>query len=203
MSGFGRSGGYGRSRDEEYSRPPGQTIYVPAGDCGKIIGRGGSKIRELQENTGCKITVSRDDEGNGKRRVDLSGPDDAIDNAREEINQLLEAGGDDRGGRRQTYGSGGGSYGGGGYGSGGGGNGYGGGSGGGSKEVMTIDSSFVGRIIGKGGSRIRELQDETGCRINVSRDGGNYGQTEVELVGGRQAIQHAKERIEEITTQVY
>eukprot|EP00745_Piridium_sociabile_P014797 TRINITY_DN21806_c1_g1_i1.p1 TRINITY_DN21806_c1_g1~~TRINITY_DN21806_c1_g1_i1.p1 ORF type:complete len:228 (+),score=44.67 TRINITY_DN21806_c1_g1_i1:75-686(+) len=203
MSGFGNRSA-GRSRDGDY----GSTSYemlVKAGDCGKIIGRGGSKIRELQDQTGCKIMVSRDDEGNGQRRVELSGPDDAIDLAVEIINQILESG--------DRSSSGGGGGGGGGdrrpqqsYGmqyddvSGGGG---GGGSGGSSKEVIRVDSSFVGRIIGKGGSRIRELQDETGCRINVSRDGGNYGQTEVELIGSQLAIQHAKDRIDDITTQAY
>ena len=31
-----------------------------------------------------------------------------------------------------------------------------------------VPSNLCGRIIGKGGSKIRELQDQTGCRINVS-----------------------------------
>ena len=160
-------------------------MFVPAGDCGKIIGRGGSKIREMQDRTGCKINVCRDEEGNGTRRVELSGTDDAVERAKDMINQIMEGGGDDRGGRRQNYGS---SYGGGGS---------------GSKDIINIDSSFVGRIIGKGGSRIRELQDETGCRINVSRDGGRYGQTEVELIGSWSAIQQAKDRIDDITSQAY
>ncbi|XP_076462155.1 far upstream element-binding protein 1-like isoform X2 [Babylonia areolata] len=190
MSGFGsRSGSYGRSRDDDYGGGSPVKMFVPAGECGKIIGRGGSKIRELQEQTGCKIAVSRDDEGNGTRRVELTGSDDAVDLAMDIINQIMESG-DDRGGRRQTYG--GGSYGAGA-----------GAGGGGSKDIIQVDTSFVGRIIGKGGSRIRELQDETGCRINVSRDGGNYGQTEVELVGSRSSIQHAKQRIDDITQQAY
>jgi len=68
---------------------------------------------------------------------------------------------------------------------------------------MQVDSSFVGRIIGKRGSRVRELQEETGCRINVSRDGGNYGTTDVELIGNRGAIARAKEAITEIISQSY
>ena len=46
--------------------------------------------------------VSRDDEGDGTRRVELSGSDDAIAEAKELINQILES--DDRGGSRQSYG---------------------------------------------------------------------------------------------------
>ena len=37
----------------------------------------------------------------------------------------------------------------------------------------------------------------------MSRDGGNYGQTDVELIGSRFAIQRAREAIDEITSQAY
>jgi len=197
-------GGYQR-RDDDTGNEQKADMYVPAGDCGKIIGRGGSKIRELQDQTNCKIKVDRDDTGDGTRRVELRGDENAIADAREQINMILAGGGDDRGGRQsygQQRGGGGGGYGGG-RGGGGGGGGFGGGFGGGDKEVMQIDTSFVGRIIGKGGSRVRELQEDTGCRINVSRDGGQYGQTDVELVGDRNAINRAKDAIEDICNQAY
>jgi len=187
-------GSYGQKRDDDEQT---DDMFIPAGDCGKIIGRGGSKIRELQDHTNCRIKVDRDDTGDGTRRVELKGDVDAIKNARMEINKILE-GGDDRGsGGRQSYGQQRG------YGGGGGGGRGGGGFGGGDKEVMQIDSSFVGRIIGKGGSRVRELQDETGCRINVSRDGGQYGQTDVELIGDRNAIARARDAIDDICNQAY
>jgi len=105
------------------------------------------------------------------------GSDVCIEEARNLINQILE-GGDDRDRRG------------------------GGGDRGGSKEVIQIDSSFVGRVIGKQGSRVRELQDETGCRINVSRDA-HGTHTDVELIGSRGAIQAAREAIDYITSQVY
>ena len=193
MSGFGnRSSGFGRGRggDEYRDGMCTYNMFVPAGDCGKIIGHQGTKIHELQDQSRCRIKVSRDDEGDGTRRVELSGSDDAIAEAKELINQILES--DDRGGARQSY-----------DGVSGGGGGGGGGGSGSSKEVIQIDSSFVGRIIGKGGSRVHELQDDTGCRINVSCDGGNYGQTDVELIGSRFAIQRAREAIDEITSQAY
>ena len=159
-------------------------MYVPARYCGKIIGRGGSKVRELQDDSGCRIKVNRDDEGDGTRRVELSGPPDEIDRAKYMIQNLLESNDRDRKPQRQSYGGCGG-----------------GGLGGGSKEVIQVDSNYVGRIIGKGGSRVRELQDETGCRINVLRSGGSYGQTEVELVGSQSQIQWAKDAIDDIVSQ--
>ena len=42
-----------------------------------------------------------------------------------------------------------------------------GGDGGENSVTMQVDSGSVGRIIGKGGSRIRELQEDSGCKINV------------------------------------
>ncbi|KAL8598961.1 hypothetical protein ACOMHN_006771 [Nucella lapillus] len=193
MSGYGRSGG-GSSRSrggDDFGEESSDEMFVPARDCGKIIGRGGGKIRDLQDQSKCRIKVCRDDEGDGTRRVELSGSDYAIDLAKELITQLLEAG-DDRGPPRQqqqqSYGSGGGG---------------GAGGAGSSKEVMQVDSSFVGRIIGKGGSRVRELQEDTGCRINVSRDGGNYGHTDIELIGTSGQIQRAKDAIDDLVNQSY
>ncbi|KAK7100518.1 hypothetical protein V1264_023457 [Littorina saxatilis] len=181
MSGFGGRGGGGgfggqQRRNDDYDEGS-EDMFVPADDCGRIIGRGGNKIRDLQDQSGCRIKVLRDDEGNGTRRVELRGSADAMAEARGMINQILE-GGDDR-------------------------DNFSGGRGGeGAKEVMQIDSSFVGRVIGKGGSRVRELQDETGCRINVSRDGhGAY--TDVELIGSGSAIAKARQAIDDITSQVY
>lgn len=184
--------GFGDRRggdDRDYGRGESNScdMYVEAKECGRIIGRQGSKIRDLQDETGCKIRVSRDDEGDGTRRVELQGSDDQIEWARQRINEILQEP------SRDGFGGGqGGARGGGGF----------GGGQGGSKETISIDSSFVGRIIGKGGSRIRELQDQTGCRINVSRDG-NGQTTDVELVGSSSQIRNAKDAIDDITSNVY
>ncbi|KAJ4374707.1 hypothetical protein N0V85_009049 [Neurospora sp. IMI 360204] len=53
-------------------------------------------------------------------------------------------------------------------------------------------------IIGKGGETIREMQNTTGCKINVSQSSG-AGETEREigLVGTREAINRAKRAIED------
>lgn len=37
--------------------------------------------------------------------------------------------------------------------------------------VMYIDPNDIGRLIGKGGSKIRALQDESNAKINVSNTG--------------------------------
>jgi len=62
---------------------------------------------------------------------------------------------------------------------------------------MTVPRNQVGRIIGRGGSRIRQLQDDSGCRINIRKD--EMGdETTVELSGSDECQFHAKQMIEEI-----
>jgi len=72
-----------------------------------------------------------------------------------------------------------------------------GGDGGGETITMEVPGNQVGRIIGKGGSRIRELQDQSGCRINIDKNS-RGDQTTVELTGDPDAQQRAKQMIEEV-----
>jgi rRNA processing protein Krr1/Pno1 len=53
-------------------------------------------------------------------------------------------------------------------------------------------------IIGKGGETIREMQNTTGCKINVSQSSGpGEVEREIGLVGSRDAITRAKRAIED------
>ncbi|XP_076763300.1 putative ATP-dependent RNA helicase DDX43 [Xylocopa sonorina] len=64
------------------------------------------------------------------------------------------------------------------------------------KLVIHIDTEKVGKLIGKSGSNIRELQDKTGTRIYVDRSTGNYT-TGVTILGSTEAQEQAKNLIEE------
>ena len=72
-------------------------------------------------------------------------------------------------------------------------NGYGGG---GSTEFM-VPTDQVGRIIGKGGSRISEIKYESGANINVSRESNN-GETQVSVTGSEECRQKAQQMIMDI-----
>lgn len=77
----------------------------------------------------------------------------------------------------------------------------GGGGGGGMEKIndsIYVPSEAVGMIIGKGGETIREMQNNTGCKINVSQSTGpGEVEREIGLVGSRDAINRAKLVIEE------
>lgn len=60
-----------------------------------------------------------------------------------------------------------------------------------------VESGLVGRIIGRGGSKIRELEESSGSRIKVNK--GDY-ECEVSIFGTPSAQQKAKEMIEELVS---
>ena len=84
---------------------------VPAGDVRKLIGRGGSMIRELQDNSGAGINIQKDAEGDTVE-VELKGSTDSTAKAKEAIQQVLagtykSTGGDSGGfGGARSFGAG-------------------------------------------------------------------------------------------------
>ncbi|XP_061166109.1 probable ATP-dependent RNA helicase DDX43 [Saccostrea echinata] len=67
----------------------------------------------------------------------------------------------------------------------------------GNSSAVYVESSLVGRIIGKGGSKIRELQDNSQARIQVTREENDDGEIKVDISGSPEAIAKAKELIDE------
>ncbi|KAH8885035.1 hypothetical protein GQ53DRAFT_375949 [Thozetella sp. PMI_491] len=178
-------------------------IMVPDRTVGLIIGRGGETIRDLQERSGCHINIVGENKSvNGLRPVNLIGTHEAAKHAKELIMEIVDS--DSRntsnqppanqsGGNRNRHD----------FGGGGGGGGVGGGVGGGGgadkiNDSIYVPSEAVGMIIGKGGETIREMQNQTGCKINVSQSSGpGEVEREIGLVGSRDAIERAKQAIDE------
>ncbi|XP_075527278.1 putative ATP-dependent RNA helicase DDX43 [Dermacentor variabilis] len=65
-------------------------------------------------------------------------------------------------------------------------------------EVITVPVRDVARIIGRGGSRVRELQDSSGAQIWVMKDDGDYFEAKFELSGSEEARRKARELIDAI-----
>ncbi|XP_078050701.1 putative ATP-dependent RNA helicase DDX43 [Augochlora pura] len=62
--------------------------------------------------------------------------------------------------------------------------------------IIQIDANKVGKLIGKGGTKIRELQDKTNTRIRVDNSNGDYS-ADVTIIGSKDAQEEAKKLIEE------
>ncbi|XP_041358597.1 probable ATP-dependent RNA helicase DDX43 [Gigantopelta aegis] len=71
---------------------------------------------------------------------------------------------------------------------------------GGNSTCLYIEQKDVGRIIGKGGSKIRDLQNESGANIKIySRDVQRGEQVKVEITGDQDCQMRAKDLIDNIT----
>lgn len=169
-------------------------IMVPDKTVGLIIGRGGETIRDLQERSGCHINIVGENKSvNGLRPVNLIGTNAAAARAKELIMEIVEsdtrAAGQNTGntGRPQAdpYSDP-----------------YGGGGSNKISESIRVPSEAVGMIIGKGGETIKEMQNTTGCKINVSQTNERDGRREIGLIGSRQAIESAKRNIYDKVDQV-
>ncbi|KAI0181823.1 hypothetical protein GGR52DRAFT_526412 [Hypoxylon sp. FL1284] len=167
-------------------------IMVPDRTVGLIIGRGGETIRDLQERSGCHINIVGESKSvQGLRPVNLIGPPHAAAQAKELILEIVDSdsgnvtgnnGNDHNRGRQQQKFD------------------HGRDNQAGDKvnDSIYVPSEAVGMIIGKGGEAIREMQNTTNCKINVSQSSGP-GETEREigLVGSRDSINRAKRAIED------
>jgi far upstream element-binding protein len=196
MRGAAAPGGESRGRDSGRGTAPpplpkegeeSSQIMVPDRTVGLIIGRHGETIRDLQERSGCHINiVSENKSVNGLRPVNLIGPPAAARHAKELILEIVES--DSRNGNNPAAGRA------------PRGESFGGGGGGGEKinDSIYVPSDAVGMIIGKGGETIREMQNMTGCKINVNQSSGpGEVEREIGLVGTRDSIARAKRAIEE------
>ncbi|KAJ8105701.1 hypothetical protein ONZ43_g7320 [Nemania bipapillata] len=167
-------------------------IMVPDRTVGLIIGRGGETIRDLQERSGCHINIVGESKSvNGLRPVNLIGPHHAAAQAKELILEIVDS--DTRNGnnpeankparppKNDNYNRD--------------------SAQGGSDKIndsIYVPSEAVGMIIGKGGETIREMQNTTGCKINVSQSSGpGEVEREIGLVGSHDAISRAKRAIED------
>jgi far upstream element-binding protein len=164
-------------------------IMVPDRTVGLIIGRGGETIRDLQERSGCHINiVGANKSMNGLRPVNLIGSVQAASKAKDLIMEIVES--DTRGpqGQNETAAALPPSH--------------------GTRtnnqdvqgkisETIKVPSDAVGMIIGKGGETIKEMQNITDCKINVSQASGLGAdiEREIGLVGSHQAIEAAKKAI--------
>lgn len=158
-----------------------ETVNVPNGVVGFLIGRGGETISSMQARSGCKVQIQKEHElqpGQTHRVITLQATNqDAIDQCREMIDSMVQdrirAAGGDRGGGGHHHGDRPGV-----------------GHGGGPPAATTPDAKVhealvaghklvtvevpdadVGLIIGKAGATIKSIQDLTGSSIQIPPSG--------------------------------
>lgn len=68
----------------------------------------------------------------------------------------------------------------------------------GSSSNIEIDSNKVGMVIGRGGAKIREIQENFNVHVKIDREAGQNGYTGVTIRGDDTAIESAKTYIQNL-----
>lgn len=195
FSPHGGGGGYPQ-RDRS---PPGrgddnvESIQIESNLVGLIIGRQGENMRRVESETGCRIQfITSPEEGGAYRECKITGTRAARNKAKAEINRIIDDSGmaanaraaaerprDAVPGRASSHqpalrdGED-------------------------SMQIMVPDRT-VGLIIGRGGETIRDLQERSGCHVNIVGEQKSVnGLRPVNLIGSREAATRAKDLIMEI-----
>jgi far upstream element-binding protein len=151
-----------------------QIIQCPPSVVGRIIGRGGETIRALQSASEARITVNQDFPPDHPREVIINGKSDACERAALMINELIhgEPGSAQAIIQRvcQLHGIG-------------------------KSDVMLAPKMIIGRIIGRGGETIKQIQKMSGATIQIDQ---SEDPCKVSLAGQPSAVEQAKGFINEI-----
>lgn len=172
-----------------------ETISIESNLVGLIIGRQGENLRRVESETGCKVQfITGPDDSGPYRQCKITGPRTRRNDAKAEINRIIDesgmGGGARAGGDRSARDAAGGAR---------------GTShqpplrdGEDTMQIMVPDRT-VGLIIGRGGETIRDLQERSGCHVNIVGEQKSVnGLRPVNLIGTREAAAHAKDLIMEI-----
>ncbi|KAI0723735.1 hypothetical protein C8T65DRAFT_627246 [Cerioporus squamosus] len=127
------------------SGPPAANIHmrclIVTQDASIIIGKGGSHVNEIREKSGARVMVSESIPGNPERILNVNGPLDAVSKA---FGLIVRRINDEPFDKPSVPGS----------------------------RAVTIKfmipNSRMGSVIGKGGAKIKEIQDASGARLNAS-----------------------------------
>jgi far upstream element-binding protein len=183
--------GYG-GRDR--SPPPNdnsEVILIDSSLVGLVIGRQGESLRRIEQESGTRIQFINGPDSGPQRQCRITGSPSARIAAKREINRIIEENGGNPAretGRNARAGSAAkaglqqpalrdGEQ---------------------SSQIMVPDRT-VGLIIGRGGETIRDLQERSGCHVNIVGENKSVnGLRPVNLIGNPAAAARAKELIMEI-----
>jgi far upstream element-binding protein len=207
-----RGGGYGRERSRSPARretfspsqqqyggqaarstPPNdnsEVILIDSSLVGLVIGRQGESLRRIEQESSTRIQFINGPEAGPQRQCRITGSPGARISAKREINRIIEENGGNPAretgrnarpgaklvGQQQPALR----------------------EGEQSSQIMVPDRT-VGLIIGRGGETIRDLQERSGCHVNIVGENKSVnGLRPVNLIGSPAAAAHAKELIMEI-----
>jgi rRNA processing protein Krr1/Pno1 len=181
-----------------------EAFHIPSGAVGSVIGRGGETIREIQQKSGAHVKIQPQQEvqvGSTSRLVTITGTPATVAEAKKLVNELVHTSQSNQSPSGSSHSSS--------FHSNGGGSGSGGfaprgppaPSPGGPSATVQVPDDRVGAIIGRGGQTIKMLQDRTGARIQVPKEGVNGFRPVLISAPSSDQIQHAYREIQMLLAQ--
>lgn len=147
-------------------------MLIPTKEAGTIIGKGGVNIKSIREQSGCNVSISDVQPGMTDRLTTITGTASGINRALELALTVLEEDPQAQAGALADQPA--------------------------MRDLKCVMSNNeVGRIIGKAGSRVKEIREASGASVKMDADSG--GQDRLVTVGGtKAAIVHAHMLIFEV-----
>eukprot|EP00596_Hydrurales_sp_CCMP1899_P001965 CAMPEP_0119035454 /NCGR_PEP_ID=MMETSP1177-20130426/2476_1 /TAXON_ID=2985 /ORGANISM="Ochromonas sp, Strain CCMP1899" /LENGTH=501 /DNA_ID=CAMNT_0006993735 /DNA_START=59 /DNA_END=1564 /DNA_ORIENTATION=- len=170
-------------------------VECPQAIVGRVIGSSGATIKEVQSRTGAKIQIDQNFPEGEPRKINISGTQTACSLAQSLIAYVMEngpvlppvAGGQPQPAFSSQYGgapqmqmqS---SY---------------GGAGGTQHQVMDCAKAFVGKIIGRGGEVITQIQQRSGAKVQIDQNVAEGQPCKVNMSGSPQCLAIATQLVQE------
>lgn len=143
---------------------------------GRIIGRGGSRIREIEFQTGAAVQLSKPSKPdehfgpNAMRTVTITGNPDEVERCRAILEDAISVTGDgnpptisEKNEKKTNY--------------------------------ISVPMDRVGRVIGRQGQAIKWLMDQTGCDLALEQDVDGSTDSRIKITGPRSAVTHCERLI--------
>ncbi|GAB5365453.1 hypothetical protein AAMO2058_001059400 [Amorphochlora amoebiformis] len=150
-----------------------ETIDCPQNLVGRVIGRGGETIRDLQDRSGCNIQIDQNFPQGVPRKISVTGKQSLVQAAVTMIKDVMENGPPNRTGGGISVG-------------------------GTTEQIINCDALLVGRIIGRKGETISEIQARSGARVQIDQSMPAGQPRKIHITGNPQAIQIASELVRRI-----
>jgi len=141
------------------------SLYV-----GRVIGKGGEQIRDLQARSGCRIDVDQNVPPGHPRVITYRGTRKTVDFAKQLVHLLCQEHGKEQ---DLPLGEA-------------------------AQKISIVPASSIGKIIGRGGEMIRELQSRSQAKIQIDHSGASGTDPQhrqVTLTGTQSAVTKAEEMI--------
>lgn len=156
------------------SQDSSKTVECPPSLVGKIIGRGGETIRALQTASDARISVNQDFPPEVPRQVIITGKPEAVERAELMVNELIHG---EPGSAQsvilrvcQKYGIG-------------------------ETDLVLAPKMVIGRIIGRGGETIKNIQKVSGATVQIDQ---SDDPCKISISGQQSTVDQAKALISEI-----